>query len=280
MAEGKPVDKERAAVERIKRQPRIFMNGFPKSGLHLAILMARGIAKDPSFEPPWCGSFTHNAWSTQWRSLEQIMTGLNRISDGTFLKGHMGYMPIVEQYLYWHGVSAVFIYRDLRDVLVSQSYHVIAEDDTRFYHTGKDVYREMDKEERLLACLHGVGPYAGLFERWCLYAPWLSIPWVYRVRFEDMVHDRERIAREFYAYVWNRTAAGLTEIRADSEGLDNDHVKAIIHNLTLKKVSPTFRKGKTGGWREEFTPRVKDEFKEKGGAQWLIRLGYEEDDQW
>ena len=263
----------------VERKPRIFMTGFPKSGLHLAVLMARTIEKQPAYEPPWCGSFTHNAWSTQYRPLAQIMAGLNRITDGTFLKGHMGYLPIVEQYLYWHGTAMAFIYRDLRDVLVSQSYHVIDENDEKFYHPGKDIFRPMGHEERLLACLCGIGPYSGLFERWRLYAPWLNVPWVHKIRFEDMINDRENTARRFFEYTWDRTAHGLVEVVVDREELDQKYTDAIVHNMGLTAASPTYRKGLIGQWREEFTPTVKEEFKRRCG-DWLVYLGYEESNEW
>ncbi len=43
--------------------------------------------------------------------------------------------------------------------------------------------------------------------------------------------------------------------------------------------SPTFRKGKIGGWRESFTDEHKHLFKEIAGDL-LIRLGYEADFDW
>ena len=268
-------EREGAQVERL---PRIYLNGFPKSGLHLAVLMARTITTDPSITPPWTGSFARNAWSTQWLPLEPIMAELRLIKDDTWLKGHMGWMPTAEQYLYWHGVSVAFIYRDLRDVLVSQSYHVIDEDDQKFFHPDKDIYRAMGHEERLMACLCGVGPYAGLFDRWELYAPWLQVPWVFPLRYEDMMERREETARAFLRYVWDRTAWGYAEPTVP-EMLEGQYVEAMVKNMERKEYSTTFRKGGSGGWREEFTPRVKDEFKARGG-DWLVRLGYEEDDSW
>ena len=229
-------------------------------------------------EPPWAGSFGWNAWSSEWLPLPSIIANLRSLSDGTWLKGHMGYDPTVEQYLYWHGVSMAFIYRDFRDVLVSQSYHVIDEDDTKFSHRNKDLYRAMGHEERLMACLCGVQQFSGLFDRWALYAPWLNVEWVCKLRYEDMMDKPEEVARDFLTYTWDRTAEGYPEIQEQVD-ITDDYVAFVVENMQRKELSTTFRKGGSGGWREEFTPKVKDEFKKRGG-DWLIRLGYEKDDSW
>lgn len=244
----------------------------------MAVLMARSVAPDPAMDPPWAGSFGWHSWSNEWLPLSHIMCKLRVLRDGTWLKGHMGYMPEVEQYLYWHGATFGFIYRDFRDVLVSQSYHVIDEDDVRFSHRNKDLYRAMGHEERLMACLCGVQQFAGLFDRWELYAPWLNIPWVFKLRYEDMVDKPEQVAREFLHYTWNRTAEGYAEVQEQTV-IDDDYVAYVVKNMQRTEASVTFRKGGHGGWREEFTPRVKEEFKKRAG-DWLIRLGYETDDSW
>lgn len=270
------MSEERSAE--VERAPRIFLNGFPKSGLHLAVLMARSITSEAALHPAWVGCFTHNSWSTNWAPLDTVMAGLRCLRDDTWLKGHMGYQPPVEQYLYWHGAAMGFIYRDLRDVLVSQSYHVIAEDDDKFFHLGKDIYRGMDHESRLMACLCGVDIYAGLFDRWALYAPWLQVPWIFPLRYEDMMERREETARAFLHYVWDRTTWGLEQPEQPEE-IERQMVALIVKNMGRTEFSGTFRKGGSGGWREEFTPRVKDEFKKRAG-DWLIRLGYENDNDW
>jgi len=43
--------------------------------------------------------------------------------------------------------------------------------------------------------------------------------------------------------------------------------------------SVTFRKGDVGGWRETFTEEHKDLFKKHDNG-WLVKLGYEKDENW
>ena len=272
-----PVTEETAAS--VERRPRIYLSGFPKSGLHLALAMAHTITDGPAVNPSWTGCFTHNSWSTNWAPVVNVMAGLRNLRDGTYLKGHMGYLPVYEQYLYWHGVAMAFIYRDPRDVLISQSYHVTSTDQEKFFHPNKEIYAAMNHEQRLMACLCGVEEFSGLFDRWELYAPWLSVPWVFKLRFEDMIERREETARAFVQYVWDRTVWGLDEPYQPDDVYKDAMVQGICRNMEIKPEGGTYRKGRVGDWREEFTPKVKAEFKERAG-DWLIRLGYEKDNDW
>lgn len=265
-------------VAEVVRKPRIFLNGFPKAGLHLAVQMVHSMTSEAALHPAWTGCFTHNSWSTNWAPIEPVMAALRCLRDDTWLKGHMGYLPVYEQYLYWHGVSMAFIYRDPRDVLVSQSHHVVSTDQKRFFHPNKEIYKEMDHESRLMACLCGVGDFAGLFDRWELYAPWLGVPWVFPLKYEDMMEQREETVRKFLQYVWDRTTWGLEQSFQPTAMMDAI-TKATLGNMAMRLPGGTFRKGGSGGWREEFTPRVKDEFKQRAG-DWLVRLGYEENNDW
>jgi len=239
--------------------------------------MARSIEPETALGPGgWAGCFADNSWSTQWTPIETVMAALRTLRDGTWLKGHLGFNPVYEQYLYWHGASMGFVYRDLRDVLVSMTYHVTSEDEKKYFHPAKEIYRGMDKEALLLACLGGMDKYSGLFERWELYAPWLNVPWVFKLKFEDMINKPHEVARGFLEYVWDRTSWGYVEPEIPNI---EDMIDVLVTNMKRTEMSGTFRKGQVGNWREEFTPRVKDEFKRRGG-DWLIRLGYEKDDSW
>ena len=54
---------------------------------------------------------------------------------------------------------------------------------------------------------------------------------------------------------------------------------AAIRSAIQPQKSATFRKGKTGGWRDHFTQEHKVLFKEIAGDL-LIRLGYEHNNDW
>ena len=60
--------------------------------------------------------------------------------------------------------------------------------------------------------------------------------------------------------------------------LSEDEVRRISNSL-FSDVSPTFRKGVIGGWREHFDPEITQMFKAVASEQ-LIRFGYETDSDW
>lgn len=282
-AEGfskKKITNQLTGSREIEIRPRIYVNGFPKSGLHLAVFMANTLAHNPATDYAWASTFTETQWAAEWLPDNRIYPNLSRLQDNTWLKGHCGYKAEIEQYLFRHGVAKLFVYRDLRDVLVSQSYHVINDNDELIYHPDKDTFRKMrNQEERMMACLTGVGPYSGLFERWDLYAPWLWVPWVHKVSFEDMIQRPEETAKDFVVYVYQRMGQVHGAKFTFPEEVLNEAVSVVVDALSEREQSPTFRKGNIGDWRDEFTPKVKDEFKKRAG-RWLVELGYEKDNDW
>ena len=59
----------------------------------------------------------------------------------------------------------------------------------------------------------------------------------------------------------------------------DEAVESMVRLSRQTDLSPTFREGKVGGWREAFTEEHKEQFKEQDPG-WLVRLGYETDDNW
>lgn len=85
---------------------------------------------------------------------------------------------------------------------------------------------------------------------------------------------------------WNLPEA----LRPNKSGLSEWALNQILDNYSFKKMSKGrkvgeentdshYRKGKAGDWRNHFSERHKDLFKEKYGRL-LIKLGYERDDNW
>jgi hypothetical protein len=61
--------------------------------------------------------------------------------------------------------------------------------------------------------------------------------------------------------------------------IPRDRALSILLKAIQPKKSHTFRSGKTGGWKEHFTEEHKRLFKDVTGDL-LVRLGYEESDDW
>ena len=262
-----------------------YLNGFPKSGLHLATLMMRPVAKpladEGLFNRPWAGTFQDNSWTARWVPPEKVLYKISRLTDGHFLKGHCAYVPAVERFLWYAGISHVFIYRDLRDVAVSQSYHVISEEDDRMSHPDKALYRAMDSHEDVLkAVVGGYRQYPGVLDRWATYVEWMNVGWTLRVRFEDLRERPYEAAARILRYGLGRVAPIFEcQLKVVQEVFDLC-VEAMVQAGADTAKSPTFRKGTVGQWREEFTPEIKALFKDCDRENWLVKLGYERDSDW
>jgi hypothetical protein len=288
-----------AKTEQRAFAPKWYLNGFPKSGLHLVALMLEGLETkaqtggDGLTEGPWAGTFRNNAWSNEWMPMELVLHRIGNLQYYHYMKAHAGYTEDIDRFLYYLGVCHIFIYRDLRDVAVSQAHHILAEDEDRFRHPGRAAYEGMSFDEVLEAVIVGIeGPsnfvefmgrpagtgiarYEGVMERWELYAPWTGQDWVHKVRFEDARISPVKVAESIIRYGFRRwQLSHLHEVNVDEE-----RVKAAARAMAAiscqTERSITFRKGNVGDWREEFTERHKQLFKESDVNGWLVRLGYE-----
>lgn len=259
--------------------PKIYLNGFPKSGLHLADRMALGILQEHNKERNWLGT---NAWTVERHHLDEVGMKIASLKHGQFIKGHMGHLMMIEAAFIAAYVGVVFIYRDLRDVLVSQKYHVLSKNG-KLNHTGKGLYRNMKTDEKvMLAIINGLPEYPGLFDRWETFAPWLESKWALSMPFEQMINNPYLASNRLfdYAFELSKYEAGQPDAFIDSRShTRNAAIESIRRNMGVRH-STTLRTGKTGNWKEEFTPRVKEAFKKKDKNNWLVRLGYAKDDNW
>ena len=267
-------------------KPKYLASGLPKSGLHLITSMLLGVCRPMPATifgtSDWWGTFGWHSFSSQWNDWERQAYLFSRLQHGYFYKGHVGWKPEIAQYINWTGAAHVFIYRDLRDVCVSQLHHILSEDNERFKHAGKGGYKALGGTEAvLMAVIEGLGAFTGVVERWELYAPWLDEDWVLSFKFEDVLADREAAARRILEYGMDRYLSLFKTVPLRVEGrLFDECVAAMAENSRNPALSGTFRKGVPGQWREYFTDAHKAAFKAHGGGEWLVRLGYEDNEEW
>jgi hypothetical protein len=166
-------------------------------------------------------------------------------------------------------------------VAVSQAYHILNADDQRFKHPDKDKYAALGGFAQVLsACIVGLDEYPGVVARWEYYAPWMDVPWVLHMPFEEMRLDPQGSARRLLQYGFGRIAA-LFSLNLNVDPSSLEHVIGLmVASANRTDESPTFRKGKVGGWREHFTPQHKRQFKQSDTNNWITRLGYEDGPDW
>jgi len=252
--------------------PPLYLNGFPKSGLHMADLMASALYA-PFMTKNWLGT---NAWTNMKLNMNRLSI-LSLLKPGQYIKGHSGHTEELERMLTGLGFCVVLIYRDLRDVVVSQAYHILS-DDENLKHPARELYPN-DLQGVMKTVITGLSEYDGIFDRWAEYEKWLYKPWVLPVKYCDMRKHTNRVARDFLKYVASMEMfySGKKELQVSRDAI-NQQINAMISNTRKKSI--TFRKGKTGQWRYEFTPEIVSLFKEYDKTDALVRLGFEKDRNW
>jgi len=165
-----------------------------------------------------------------------------------------------------------FIYRDPRDMLVSQVFFAT---DMHEEHGMHDFYNSLpDFGERLKVAITGVDrdglKMVSVQQRYEGVFAWLATPGVMCLRFEDLVNNRDATLLSM-----------LDEVEKTGYKIPTPRAKAI--SILVEAIQPrkshTFRSGKTGGWREFFTEEHKKLFKDVAGDL-AVRLGYERDNDW
>lgn len=254
--------------------PMIFGNSFPKSGTHLLTQILTAFSQvSPVVDSGLPPVLTFEGASGRQRDLREILHDLDRLKSGDIAYGHLHAYPEVVARLCRDGVIAYFIYRDPRDVVVSHVHYVTEMAPNHVHH---DYYRNHLKtfNERLRVSILGRDdaqhPFPNIRERFEPYLPWLERQEVLGIKFESLVHEREKTLLEIIHHAQNR---GLSFVCST-----DDVIQKVLLNIDPRR-SPTFRSGKVGRWREAFTPELKELFKRVSGDL-LIKLGYEDSLDW
>ncbi len=183
----------------------------------------------------------------------------------------------------------IFLIRDLRDQLVSFAYYIKK---NRSNEKAKKLQPKLYELARLPIneMLREMMVDSSFFEDWMrineptnlthindfydLYLPWMELPFVYTTRFENIIGPEGG----------GTEAALIEEIINIASFLDiklteKDAMKIAKGRSKWFGHSETYRTGKIGNWKNEFSDEHKKLFKDFCGQQ-LIDLGYENDFSW
>lgn len=251
----------------------ILLNCFPKSGTHLIAQMvrplaepARGFASLPG-QPAerYLSIFENGGWGPAVRPLEKVMQDLHHVEDGSMVAGHLAASVPVLQWIRKQGWAVIFLHRDLRDVAISEAYHAANPDDSRWRHPFKRMFQKLPThEDRVRAVITGLEGYTSLRERWEQYAYWLAQDWVLPIQYRDLVINPVTSCLAILGYLRKRTGMNWS----------SELVSYMIDSVS-PEASPTFRRGKPGGWKDEMGPSLRA-LAEKKLGDWLDALGFNE----
>ena len=252
--------------------PPIFGNSKPKSGSHLLLQILNGFTQIMPYAYVAAGPVRTINKDGGRRIVDRVAADLKSIPRGVIGWGYVEANNENIAVLCQPDRVNYFIYRDPRDMLVSQVFFATNMHEDHGMHA---FYNSLpDFGERLKVAITGIDRdglkmvsvkqrYEGVFQ-------WLEQPGVMCIRFEDLIDKRDATL-----------SVMLDEVEKTSYKIPTPREKAleILVEAIQPKKSHTFRSGKTGGWREHFTDEHKILFKDVAGDL-LFRLGYEENNNW
>ncbi|HET7143663.1 MAG TPA: sulfotransferase domain-containing protein [Anaerolineales bacterium] len=273
----RPAGKTAQAILRWRRlsfheAPPIFGNSKPKSGSHLLLQILNGFTPIMPYRYVDADPIRTIEKEGRRKTKEEILDELKRLPNGVIGWGYLEATKENVSFLTEAGRVNYFIYRDPRDMLVSQVFFAT---DMQEEHGMHAYYNSLpDFGSRLNVAITGIDRdglkmvsvkqrYEGVFQ-------WLGQKNVMCIRFEDLINNRDVTLNTM-----------LDEVEKTGYKIPTPREKAlsILVNAIQPKKSRTFRSGKTGGWKVHFTGEHKKLFKDIAGDL-LVRLGYERDNNW
>ena len=276
----RPYGKTAQAILRWRRfsfrdAPPIFGNSKPKSGSHLLLQILNGFTQIMPYRYVDADPVRTISPNGRRKTKEEILDELKRVPQGVIGWGYVDATPENASFLTEAGRVNYFIYRDPRDMLVSQVFFAT---DMHEGHGMHEYYNYLpDFGERLKVAITGIdkdglkmvsvkGRYEGVFQ-------WLEASRqknVMCIRFEDLINNRDATLLSM-----------LDEVEKTGYQIPTPREKAlsILVDAIQPKKSHTFRSGKTGGWTQYFTDEHKSLFKDVAGDL-LVKLGYEKNNDW
>jgi hypothetical protein len=226
---------------------------------------------------------TFDGFTGRRRTEEEVLADLERLLPGDIAYGHVHAFPAAIAFLCQGSVASFFLLRDPRDVVISHLHYIVEMAHNHIHHRYyQQILRSFD--ERIRASISGVpaeqlsaaiGCYVpeslpSIQARFDPYLEWLKRPEILALRYEEFITNCEGTLEKVLGH---SLVHGFTPCFRRGRAL------SILEESIDPQHSPTFRKGKTGGWKDEFSQDHKHLFKQVTGDL-LLQLGYESSQDW
>ncbi len=267
----------------LRTSPMVLCNSFQKSGTHLLVGVVSSL---PQFYHYGRKAYWHylnraRVEPTKNPTISQVIKTLSKCLPGEVFRGHIAADPELIQFFTHHHFKHLFIFRDLRDVVIS---HFFGMKKRKAIDTwpSRYFYALQSDEERIEFLIKGWPKavqfegfprevdYPNIGERFRENLLWLSTPDCLAIRFEDLVCPETRSHTHANIAKYLMHEAGEGDIRNAVRKMNTEH---------LSPKSHTFRRGVPGDWRNHFSKKHASLFKEVAG-QLLLDLGYEKSFDW
>lgn len=242
--------------------PIFIVNSIPKSGTHMLLQMVRAL---PGTR--YLGAFVAHAWSITLRERTpgEICMRLSWLIPREVAGAHIKYHPMVAEFMHGIPVVHLFIYRDPRDIILSEEAYLSQM--APWHRLSRVLRRNADREARIRLLIEGIpGLYEDIGTRIRMFSSWLLEKNVISVRYEDL---------------W-----GETRSRAIGQLSENIFMAAPVYGppkriaehmnrAIIPKRSHTFREGGTEKWRRQLSKANLERIMKFAGDA-IVDLGYPE----
>jgi hypothetical protein len=242
----------------------LFVVGIPKSG---TTWLEKMLSSYPGYSelliPEASLASPH-----QWNMPDDTFTRMRNML--VLSKMHLAGTPHNAKLLSNSDIPYAILYRDLRDVCISNYYYVRL---TPWHYQYQDLINKSLSDYIDDWIADSLPGFCAWVDSWAeVRDPARSI----MVRYEDILSDPHATLRRILE---------TYELPATDERIDDMVERNRFDRLSggrsagQEKNNSFFRKGKAGDWKNHLTDQQKQAFKEIGG-DWLIRHGYETDKNW
>ena len=247
-----------------EQNPPVICDSFPKSGTHLLLQVLQALPDKTHY-----GSFVATTPSIVFKrgSDASIIRKIRALAPGELLPAHMYYSEPVAQALNELHCVHYFIYRDLRDVLLSEINYLTS---NAWWHALHRPFKKAGNDlERWKLSLRGMvdrfSEYPNIAKRFGFYEGWIGRDDTLPVRFEDLTSDQRDSTLEKIAQFYNQRTGRTLDVAG--------FVKDAIHEIQ-PGASHTFHKGESGRGRKNMPEELREEFNELAGDL-MKKLGYQ-----
>ena len=243
--------------------PRVLVNSLPKAGTNL---LDRVLYNMPQMRYSGRRTLRRPVFTD-----DQMLSVVRKTTRGEYNLAHIQNNKEIIKAVDEKGIKSLVMIRDPRQVIVSHYKYVTNIDTAHPSHSYfKGLPSDEERKDAVITGVEGiVEPFDFVlkeFDAWCEHKNTLV------VRFEDLIGENGGGTREKQLNTVKDIANHL-EVNLSQSEIDK------IANKVFTTKSPTFRSGKTGGWKKEFSESQKNVLKERIG-DWLIKYGYEKNNNW
>ena len=249
----------------------ILVNSFPKSGTHLL------------YQLFWKSNFvndyksfiaSHPSRQKKQNSYIKVNQNINDLLKAELIRGHIFYHKSTEELIKNKNIINYFIYRDPRDVVISEANYLY--NMNKFHILHKHYKKITNNDDRIKFSIMGNDfldtgfTYKNINDRFLDYKGWLSDINCFSVRYEDLINFNK-----------NKTISNILNFYIKSS--KSKQSLSQILNKSIESINPskshTFSTGGTAKWKKIFNDEHKELFKKYAGDL-LIELKYEENYDW